>query len=77
MKGICVRGFHVYEDIWEVAVWEVFDCEREAGSAKDRYTAAVQKDVTQSSSILQLSRRNPATACCEAYLSMSARSLGL
>ena len=26
-RDLCVRGFHVYRDIWEAAVGEVLDCE--------------------------------------------------
>ena len=25
----CVRGYHVYKDIWAVAIWEVLVCSRE------------------------------------------------
>ena len=45
-RDLCVRGFHVYRDIWEAAVGEVLDCEREPGNAKDRYAVAVKKNAT-------------------------------
>ena len=35
-RDLCVRGFHMYHDIWEVAIGEVLDCEREPGNTKDR-----------------------------------------
>ena len=28
-RNLYVRSFHVYRDIWEVAVGEVLDCERD------------------------------------------------
>ena len=36
-RDLYVRSFHMYRDIWEAAVGEVLDCEREPGNAKDRY----------------------------------------
>ena len=45
-RDLYVRSFHVYRDIWEAAVGEVLDCEREPGNAKDRYAVAVKKDAT-------------------------------
>ena len=32
-RDLYVRSFHVYRDIWEAAVGEVLDCEREPGNA--------------------------------------------
>lgn len=45
-RDLCVRGFHVYRDIWEAAEGEVLECGREPGNAKDRYAVAVKKDGT-------------------------------
>ena len=33
----CVRGYHVYNDIWEVSVGEELLCQREDGQAADPY----------------------------------------
>ena len=33
-RDLCVRGFHVYRNIWEAAEGEVLECE---GNANDRY----------------------------------------
>ena len=41
-----VRGYHVYEDMWEAAVWEELLCEWETRNSKDRYAVAVKKDCT-------------------------------
>ena len=36
----CVRGYHVYKDIWGAAVGEELDCTRERGNPRDAYTVA-------------------------------------
>ena len=28
-KGMCIRGFHVYKDVWDAVVGEELECERE------------------------------------------------
>ena len=43
-RALCVRGYHVYREIWEAAVAQVLICEREPRNGKDRYAVAVQKD---------------------------------
>ena len=45
-RALCVRGYHVYREIWEAAVGQVLICEREPRNVKDRYAVAVQKDGT-------------------------------
>ena len=42
----CVRGYHVYKEVWEVAIGEVLVCSREPTNATDRYAMAVTKGVT-------------------------------
>ena len=41
----CVRGFHIYQDVWIPVVGEVLGCRREMTNAEfeDRYTVAVYK----------------------------------
>ena len=39
----CVRGYHVYKDIWAAAVGEVLASWREPSNASDRYAIAVLK----------------------------------
>ena len=34
---LCVRGYHVYKDIWEAAIGEELPCERETKNTKDRW----------------------------------------
>ena len=49
----CVRGFHIYQDVWIPVVGEVLGCRREMTNTEfeDRYTVAVYKseevDITQ------------------------------
>ena len=42
----CIRGYHVYKEIWEAAAGEVLMCEREPHNALDRYAVAVKKTGT-------------------------------
>ena len=39
-----VRGYHVYKDIWEVAVGETVVCVLEPSNFHDRNAIAVEKD---------------------------------
>ena len=41
----CVRGYHVYKDVWTASAGAVLQCERESGNSQDPYAVAVQKDV--------------------------------
>ena len=42
----CVRGYHVYKDLWDVSIGEDILCEREPFNNADRYAVAVLKDDT-------------------------------
>ena len=42
----CVRGYHVYKEIWEAATGEILICERELHNGRDRYAEAVKKSGT-------------------------------
>ena len=37
----CVRGYHVYQDIWTPLVGEEVDCKREEENIRDRYKVGV------------------------------------
>ena len=37
----CVRGFHIYQDIWTPVIREELLCEREEGNSNDRYAVSV------------------------------------
>ena len=39
----CIRGHHIYKDIWQPVVGETLECMREARNTKDRYAVAVVK----------------------------------
>ena len=40
----CIRGYHIYKDIWSSTVGEHLICERETLNSTDRYAVAVLKD---------------------------------
>ena len=42
-RECCVRGYHVYIDVWDAAIGEELDCQREPSNANDRYAVAVVK----------------------------------
>ena len=39
----CVRGFHVYSDIWTPFVEETLACEQESGNLNDLYAVTIKK----------------------------------
>ncbi len=43
-RDCCIRGYHVYQDLWEAAIGEKLMCRRETSNVKDRYAVAVIKD---------------------------------
>lgn len=43
-KELCVRGYHVYKEIWTAVLGETLPCVRETSNEKDRYAVAVIKD---------------------------------
>ena len=36
-----VRGYHVYQVVWEAAVGQVLPCQRERGNVHDPYAVAI------------------------------------
>ena len=40
----CIRGCHIYQNIWTAEVDEHFVCEREPLNSSDKYVVAVLKD---------------------------------
>ena len=40
----CIRGYHIYKDIWNSTIGEHLICERETLNSTDRYAVAVLKD---------------------------------
>ena len=45
-KESCVRGYHIYRELWDAVVGEELECQREHGNATDMYAVAVIKDST-------------------------------
>ena len=43
-RPLCIRGYHIYKEIWTAAIGEVLPCEREPTNPEDRYAVAVKKD---------------------------------
>ena len=39
-----VRGYHVYQTMWEAAICEELPCKAEGGNCSDRFAVAVVKD---------------------------------
>ena len=42
-KEMCIRGFHVYKNVWDAVIGEELQCEREGQNTNDRYAVAVKK----------------------------------
>ena len=42
----CVRGFHVYKDVWRPVIGEELRCQREEDNPRDPYAVAVTKSRT-------------------------------
>ena len=40
----CIRGYHVYGEIWTAVLDEQLFCEREIGNVLDRYAVAAKND---------------------------------
>ena len=56
----CVRGYHVYQSVWDAAIGEILTCEREPSNSQDRYAVAVKKE---GSSIVGQLPKNVSRAC--------------
>ena len=39
----CIRGYHVYNDIWSPYIGETLTCQRQPLNIKDRYAVSVSK----------------------------------
>ena len=42
-KDCCVRGYHIYQWVWDAAIGENLTCRREPTNESDRYAVAVMK----------------------------------
>ena len=42
----CVRGYHIYQELWEAAVGEDLECQRESGNTADAYAVSVLREGT-------------------------------
>ena len=39
----CVRGYHIYSDIWEASVGEQLPCELEGGNSADPFAVTIKR----------------------------------
>ena len=73
-RDCCVRGYHVYQEIWEAAVGEVLVCEREPrnveGSVRcggkerqNSYRTPTEKNITHLFTYLPISARTVGLYC--------------
>ena len=42
-KRCCIRGYHIYQEVWAAAVGEELVCEREMDNSYDYYAVAVKR----------------------------------
>ena len=42
----CVRGYHIYKELWEATIGENLECQRERDNPSDTYAVAVKKGGT-------------------------------
>ena len=45
-RNSCVRGYHIYKNVWVAVIGEELQCERELANEHHRYAVAVRKDGT-------------------------------
>ena len=45
-EELCIRGYHIYQELWAAAVGEDLTCQRERGNTADPYAVSVIKDGT-------------------------------
>ena len=60
----CVRGHHVYKDIWTRFVGETLSCEREEDNTADPYAVAVKKFGRRMPVVVGHLPRRISAACC-------------
>ena len=61
----CVRGYHIYSDIWNPDVGDILNCERESGNRIDSYAVAIKSGA---SVIGHVPRK--LSAACSLFLSL-------
>ena len=42
----CVKGYHIYQELWEAVIGEELQCQRERDNPTDIYAVAVRKGQT-------------------------------
>ena len=49
----CVRGCHIYQELWEAVIGEELQCQRERDNPADMYAVVVRKNEQQSFTFLE------------------------
>ena len=70
-RECCIRGYHVYSEMWEAAIGEELDCRQQPSNTSDRYAVAVVKSgnvvghiLSKLSCIYSLFLRYNSLQCC-------------
>ena len=42
-RPCCIRGYHIYQEVWAAAIGEELVCERKPHNSDDRYAVAVKR----------------------------------
>ena len=42
-RDCCIRGYHIYKEIWRAAIGEELECDREPENSCDRYAVCVKR----------------------------------
>ena len=71
--SLCVRGYHVYGEVWTATLGEELICIPEIGNVVDRYAVAVKKDSGET--VGHLPRKNW-TFATKMFQSFCCNSLG-
>ena len=45
-REVGVRGYHIYQQLWEAAIGEELECQHERGKAADAYAISVIREGT-------------------------------
>lgn len=43
-EALCIRGYHIYKDVWSAAVGETLACVLESKNSRDRNAVAVERE---------------------------------
>ena len=64
-RDCCIRGYHVYKEMWEAAPGEVLECVREPHNVQGRYAVTAKKNREQSWNIYHEGCRECVRSSCD------------